>query len=45
MPFIRTILADLLRVIADSVSELVGDVMESAIEQHLFNARITFRKT
>lgn len=29
----------------DSVSELVGDVMESAIEQHLFNARITFRKT
>lgn len=29
----------------DSVSELVGDVMESAIEQHLFNAKITFRKT
>lgn len=29
----------------DSVSELVGDVMESAIEQQLFNARITFRKT
>lgn len=29
----------------DSVSELVGDVMESAIEQRLSRARITFRKT
>jgi hypothetical protein len=29
----------------DSVSELVGDVMESAIEEQLRRARITFRKT
>lgn len=29
----------------DSVSELVGDVMESAIEERLHRARITFRKT
>lgn len=29
----------------DSVSELVGDVMESAIEEQLSRARITFRKT
>jgi hypothetical protein len=29
----------------DSVSELVGDVMESAIEQQLSNSRISFRKT
>jgi len=29
----------------DSVSELVGDVMESAIEERLAKARITFRKT
>lgn len=29
----------------DSVSELVGDVMESAIEERLTAARITFRKT
>ncbi len=29
----------------DSVSELVGDVMESAIEEHLTRARIAFRKT
>lgn len=29
----------------DSVSELVGDVMESAIESRLSHARITFRKT
>ena len=29
----------------DSVSELVGDVMESAIEEQLSNARIPFRKT
>lgn len=29
----------------DSVSELVGDVMESAIEERLTRARITFRKT
>lgn len=29
----------------DSVSELVGDVMESAIEERLSRARITFRKT
>jgi hypothetical protein len=29
----------------DSVSELVGDVMENAIEDRLSRARITFRKT
>ena len=29
----------------DAVSELVGDVMESAIEERLATARITFRKT
>lgn len=29
----------------DAVSELVGDVMESAIEERLARARITFRKT
>lgn len=29
----------------DSVSELVGDVMESAIEEQLAHARIPFRKT
>lgn len=29
----------------DSVSELVGDVMESAIEERLAASRITFRKT
>jgi hypothetical protein len=29
----------------DAVSELVGDVMESAIEERLASARITFRKT
>ena len=29
----------------DAVSELVGDVMETAIEEHLTRARITFRKT
>ena len=29
----------------DAVSELVGDVMESAIEERLTRARITFRKT
>lgn len=29
----------------DSVSELVGDVMESAIEERLARAHITFRKT
>jgi hypothetical protein len=29
----------------DSVSELVGDVMESAIEERLANSHITFRKT
>lgn len=29
----------------DAVSELVGDVMESAIEERLAAARITFRKT
>ena len=29
----------------DSVSELVGDVMESAIEEQLTRRRITFRKT
>jgi hypothetical protein len=29
----------------DSVSELVGDVMESAIEERLHRTRITFRKT
>lgn len=29
----------------DSVSELVGDVMESAIEERLTRAHITFRKT
>lgn len=29
----------------DAVSELVGDVMESAIEGHLAQARIPFRKT
>jgi hypothetical protein len=29
----------------DSISELVGDVMESAIEERLRKARITFRKT
>ena len=29
----------------DSVSELVGDVMETAIEEHLPRARIVFRKT
>jgi hypothetical protein len=29
----------------DSVSELVGDVMESAIEELLTRARLTFRKT
>ncbi|MCC7416585.1 MAG: hypothetical protein IT176_05530 [Acidobacteria bacterium] len=29
----------------DSVSELVGDVMESAVEERLHRARITFRKT
>lgn len=29
----------------DSVSELVGDVMESAIEERLARAQITFRKT
>lgn len=29
----------------DSVSELVGDVMESAIEERLSRARISFRKT
>lgn len=29
----------------DSVSELVGDVMESAIEEQLLRRRITFRKT
>ena len=29
----------------DSVSEMVGDVMESAIEERLSRARITFRKT
>ena len=29
----------------DSVSELVGDVMESAIEDHLARRKISFRKT
>lgn len=29
----------------DAVSELVGDVMESAVEERLARARITFRKT
>ena len=29
----------------DAVSELVGDVMETAIEEHLSRARIIFRKT
>jgi hypothetical protein len=29
----------------DAVSELVGDVMESAIEERLARAKITFRKT
>lgn len=29
----------------DSISELVGDVMESAVEARLSRARITFRKT
>lgn len=29
----------------DSVSEMIGDVMESAIEERLARARITFRKT
>lgn len=29
----------------DSVSEQVGDVMETAIEEHLARARVTFRKT
>lgn len=29
----------------DGVSELVGDVMENAIEDLLFNARVPFRKT
>ena len=29
----------------DAVSELVGDVMESAIEERLSHSRITFRKT
>jgi hypothetical protein len=29
----------------NSVSTLVGDVMESAIEEHLGHAQITFRKT
>ena len=29
----------------DSISELVGDVMESAIEEHLARRRVTFRKT
>ena len=29
----------------DAVSEHVGDVMETAIEEHLTRARITFRKT
>ena len=29
----------------DSVSELVGDIMENAIEDRLSHARITFRKT
>ena len=29
----------------DAVSELVGDVMETAIEEHLSRARIVFRKT
>jgi hypothetical protein len=29
----------------DAVSELVGDVMESAIEERLSRARITYRKT
>ena len=29
----------------DAVSELIGDVMESAIEERLATARITFRKT
>ena len=29
----------------DSVSELVGDVMETAIEEHLSRARIAYRKT
>ncbi len=29
----------------DSVSELVGEVMENAIEEHLRRARISFRKT
>jgi hypothetical protein len=29
----------------DSVSELVGDVMESAIEERLSRAKVTFRKT
>ena len=29
----------------DSVSELVGEVMENAIEEHLRKARISFRKT
>jgi hypothetical protein len=29
----------------DSVSELVGDVMEQAIEERLSRARVTFRKT
>jgi hypothetical protein len=29
----------------DAVSELVGDVMETAIEERLSRARITFRKT
>jgi hypothetical protein len=29
----------------DSVSELVGDVMEQAIEERLARARVTFRKT
>jgi hypothetical protein len=29
----------------DSVSELVGEVMENAVEEHLRRARISFRKT
>jgi hypothetical protein len=29
----------------DSVSELIGDVMESAIESRLHKSRITYRKT
>lgn len=29
----------------DSISELVGDVMESAIEERLARAKVTFRKT